>query len=168
MAGCKRTWTDIQLLHAVNKSYSMRQTLIELGLAPEGGSYRTVQKYIKILGIDTSHWLGKSWSKGKKVTTNPGRSLEEYLVYNGPYIQSFKLKKRLIKAGCLRDKCIICNINQWLGKNISLELDHINGDPLDNRIENLRILCPNCHSQTDTFRAKKRSRKDIINLSQTA
>ena len=61
------------------------------------------------------------------------------------------LKKRLVVEGLLEPKCAVCGINRWRGKPLSLELDHINGDRHDNRLENLRLLCPNCHSQTETY-----------------
>ena len=56
-------------------------------------------------------------------------------------------------------KCESCGISEWLGKPLSLELDYINGDRYDNRLQNLRILCPNCHAQTDTYRGKNKGKQ---------
>jgi len=81
--------------------------------------------------------------------------LDEILVDNSPYIGgSTHLKNKLLKLKLLVYKCYICNINDWNGKYLVLQLDHINGHKLDNRLNNLRLLCPNCHSQTETFCGK--------------
>lgn len=81
--------------------------------------------------------------------------LEDVLVENSTYTTSSRLKARLLKAGRLKEECSSCgNGPEWNGKPLSLQLDHINGINNDNRIENLRILCPNCHSQTDTYSGK--------------
>ena len=79
----------------------------------------------------------------------------EYLVENS-VVQSFKLKGRLIAEGLKEHKCECCGITEWNGKPAPIELDHINGNHHDNRLENLRILCPNCHAQTDTYRGKNK------------
>lgn len=82
--------------------------------------------------------------------------LEEILVENSTYLNTWRLKKKLVKVGLLEDKCIVCSQgNGWNGKPLSLHLDHINGINNDHRLENLRILCPNCHSQTETYAGKK-------------
>jgi Zn finger protein HypA/HybF involved in hydrogenase expression len=62
-----------------------------------------------------------------------------------------RLKARLISTGLKESRCERCGISDWLGRPLSLALHHMNGDRLDNRVENLQLLCPNCHSQTDTF-----------------
>lgn len=65
------------------------------------------------------------------------------------------LKRRLLKEGIIINKCEICNIDKWNGKELTCQLDHIDGDGKNNKLENLRMLCPNCHSQTETFSGKK-------------
>lgn len=68
------------------------------------------------------------------------------------------IKGRLVQLGLLEDACAECGATTWLGQPLSLHLHHVNGDPHDNRLENLQILCPNCHSQTDTFGGRNRGR----------
>lgn len=80
---------------------------------------------------------------------------EEILVEHSTYLGLASLKRRLLRAGLLTYHCYICGIKDWLGEKLSLELDHINGIPDDNRLENLRLLCPNCHSQTPTYKSKR-------------
>ena len=70
--------------------------------------------------------------------------------------QTLKLKNRLLKENILENKCSICGIDEWQGKEISLQLDHIDGDNHNHRLENLRLVCPNCHSQTDTYCGKNK------------
>ena len=97
-----------------------------------------------------------SGGKGTKKDwiANRAIDLNEILEGKHPQYQTFKLKNRLYSEGIKINQCEICNINSWNEMTIQCELDHINGNSSDHRLENLRILCPNCHSQTHTFRAK--------------
>ena len=90
--------------------------------------------------------------KGQSVTAK--YSLDEILIENSPYMSITRLKIRLINEGKMEYKCQNCGITEWLGKPITLQLDHINGVNNDHRLINLRFLCPNCHSQTDTYAGK--------------
>jgi len=158
-----RTWTDDQLIFAVKSSYSIANVLLQLGLKPTGGNYKTIENAIKRLQLNISHFTGKGHLKGK--THNWGRSkhLDDILSGVTDYSSSFKLKNRLLKEGLLSYKCYNedCNISSWRGKKLALQLDHINGVNTDHRLENLRLLCPNCHSQTDTF-AGKNKKKSVV------
>ena len=147
------TYSEQDLREAVKKSTSIRQVLEKLNIVPAGGNYQTTNRRIKKLNIDISHFTGQAWNKGKVI--GPKRSVEEYLVENS-VVQSFKLKSRLIAEGLKEHKCECCGITEWNGKPAPIELDHINGNHHDNRLENLRILCPNCHAQTDTYRGKNK------------
>lgn len=156
----KTRYTNEQLKLAVETSLSFRETLIKLGLCGDGGgnTYHLKEK-VKILGIDTSHFLGQGFLKGRKHNWNKKFPLEDKLKENTfiPGMSSFK--KRLINENVLEEKCYKCNIDEWQGEPLSLQLDHKNGDRNDNRKENLRLLCPNCHSQTTTFAGKNKNKR---------
>jgi hypothetical protein len=123
--------------------------------------HRYIRAKIGELGLDTNHFTGQSWSKGRSFPQGPRmRPLEEILVRGSTYRTS-ALRLRLIAAGLKDSRCEICGVVEWRGNALSLALDHINGDPTDNRLENLRILCPNCHSQTHTWCGRNaRARRD--------
>ncbi|MFA5967218.1 MAG: HNH endonuclease signature motif containing protein [Patescibacteria group bacterium] len=152
----KRSWTVVELKQAVRKSFSVRQVLLKLGLRPAGGNYEQIQQYIKECKLDANHFRGKGWNAGMTGIGKPRIPLEKILVRNSNF-QSFKLKKRLFCTGLKPRHCELCGWAQHsVTGHLPLELDHINGDRHDNRIKNLRILCPNCHSLTETYRGKKR------------
>ncbi|MFA5747180.1 MAG: HNH endonuclease [Candidatus Paceibacterota bacterium] len=154
----KRSWTAEQLKEAVKSSFSFRQVLGKLGLKQAGGNYDQIKKYTEEYKLDVSHFKGKGWSLGLCGIGKPRLSLEKILV-EGSYFQSFKLKKRLFSAGLKSQKCEICG---WAERTadgyLPLELDHINGNHRDNRIENLRVLCPNCHSLQPTHRGRNKKK----------
>ncbi len=155
----KVIWDKIKLHTIVQRSSSYRQVIQKLGLIPAGGNYAQVKKYIQLFKIDISHFKGKAWNKGKKGGGVFKYNLEEILIKDSSY-QSYKLKNRLFLSGLKKPFCEICG---WAKKTkdgrLPLELDHINGDNKDNRIENLRILCPNCHSLQLTHRGRNIKKK---------
>ena len=146
-----RKYSDEQFIEAVRASFSVRQVLEKLSLNPTGGNYSAFYRRCKSLSIDHSHFTGMLWSKDRIL--GPKRALSEYLE-NGSSITSHALRLRLLKEGLKSHACENCGLSEWLGNPIPLELDHINGISSDNRFENLRVLCPNCHYLTPTHRGK--------------
>lgn len=149
----KRTYTNDQFLQAVKDSTYMTEVLRKLGLST--GSGKSAKNLLKELNADTSHWIDINILKLNNFKTGLIETpIEDVLVENSKYVYS-DLKKKLLKYRLLEEKCYECELkSEWNDKPLVLQLDHINGTHNDNRIENLRLLCPNCHSQTETFCGK--------------
>lgn len=144
--------SDEEFKNIVSNANSYSDCLRALGLGTNGGSSTDILKRrIKELDCSIDHF-----NQTNKKSYQAKYSLEEILVENSSYANIASLKKRLIKEKVLEYKCAICGLTEWVNKPISLQLDHINGINNDHRIENLRFLCPNCHSQTDTFAGKNK------------
>jgi DNA-binding CsgD family transcriptional regulator/5-methylcytosine-specific restriction endonuclease McrA len=100
----------------------------------------------------------QSWNDAVKrgdVVSRPHALPVDQLLVAGARRSRFNLKCRLLGAGLKENRCELCGIDTWLGAPLSLALHHVNGDGLDNRLENLQLLCPNCHSQTENFSGRK-------------
>lgn len=160
----KRKWSQEELQRSLKKSRSLGQLLTFLGLRPVGGNYAQIKKYLQEAGLDYSHLRGRSWEKGLKRPFRPILSLAEILI-DGSSFQSFKLKRRLFDTGLKEKSCEMCGWAEYTPEGyLPLELDHINGIHTDNRLENLRVLCPNCHSLQPTHRGRsKKSQKKSLN-----
>lgn len=144
--------TKEQFAALIKKSNSYTEALAFFNFQNKGGNFRTLKARILSDNVDDSHIRNQ---------INLNRSvrqlipLNEILISNSPYDRTH-LKKRLLKEGLLKNECSECGQGpEWNGKPLSLQLDHINGISDDNRLENLRILCPHCHSQTATFAGKQ-------------
>lgn len=155
----KRTssiWTlDIEKFeHLVQISSTYKEVLLYFGLENKGNNFKTVKARILEHNIDDSHILFNKNNQRKLLS--PPKPLSDILVKNSLYANNSHLRKRLIKEGYLENICYECGQAPiWNGKPLVLQLDHINGNHTDNRVENLRILCPHCHSQTSTFSGKR-------------
>lgn len=140
-----RKWTEEELIEAVKTSSTLTEVVKKIGLRAAGGNYKTIKCHIERLNLDTSHFC-----PGAKRIRKP-RDLKEILTTDSQYPRQH-LKKRLINSGLLKEECAFCGqSNIWLGKKISLILDHINGVYNDNRLSNLRLLCPNCNGYLFTY-----------------
>ena len=131
----------------VKRSRSIAQVITALGLRHAGGNYAHLKQRLKTLQIDTSHFLGQHFMRGRAAWTR--LSWQSILVKQKTRRrqQAYLLRRALIEFGRMY-KCEKCgNIGEWQGEQLTLEVDHKNGDWLDNRPENIRFLCPNCHSQ---------------------
>ena len=134
---------------AVENSQSLGKALDLLGVHRGGKTYRYLRMLCEQWGIDCSF---PSRYAQKRIP------FDEIFIENSPYVNNrIELKKRLYEAGIFEEICIECgNGPVWNGKPLVLQLDHINGVNNDHRIENLRIMCPNCHTQTETYAGKRR------------
>ena len=142
----------------VEESHTYADVCRKIGWKPQGGNYRYVKKYIKELELDTSHFTMKGRiNSGVKYNE---KNVEDYLTTNS-YVKADRLKWKLFSTGLKEYKCEKCGRTHWEGEQISLQLHHINGDNTDNRLENLQILCPNCHSQTDNYCGANNRHDDV-------
>ena len=152
----KNKVTDKEFIEIVRNSLSIAEVIRKCNGVPAGGNYRSIKKRIAQLNLDTSHFTGQGWNVGERFKSPvKAKPLVEILTENSFY-QSYKLAKRLLKEGIKERKCECCGSTTWLDKDIPLELHHINGDNTDNRLENLQLLCPNCHAMTDNYRGKNK------------
>jgi hypothetical protein len=142
--------SDDDIIQAIRDSKTMSQACSKLPM-----SFNAFKRRATILGM----YLPNPGGKGTNKPYKNKASTEDILKGDYPQYQTFKLKKRLIDEGYLKNECSICGISEWNGKPLPLELDHIDGNPTNHNIKNLRMICPNCHSQTKTFRGKNKRKK---------
>lgn len=138
----KVKYTKEILESAVKQSYSVTSVLRLLNLKTSGSSHRHISQRIKVYGINTDHFI-KGSRDGKEILSDAGK-----------IISAETLRKRLLSSGILYT-CKECGVGaNWNNKPLTLQVDHINGIRTDNKLENLRLLCPNCHTQTSNYGVK--------------
>lgn len=154
----KRKYTQEQFIQAWLSSKTIGEVARKLGCNHSGGGYVVLRAAAEQLNLPTEHMIEYGLNVGPGYNHLKFIPLSEILIENSTYTNITRLKIRLLREGLLAAKCYEddCGLTEWKGKPISLQLDHVNGDKLDHRIENLRLLCPNCHSQTETFAGKNK------------
>ena len=161
----KHNYTIEQLNEIIITCDTFSEVCRKLSIPVFSGNIKTLKNKCNKNNIDYSHFKGRGWSKDKVIHNTIKIPLFTILVENSNYLGTSRIKKRLIKEGLKEDKCEICGISEWQGKPLSLQLHHINGVNNDHRIENLQILCPNCHTQTDNYGSKNiKSVRETIKL----
>ncbi len=162
-----RKYSREDLEIAVQQSFSWGAVLDHFGKRRTGGNYNAFQRRIKKFEIDVTHFKGMGWSRGltresDERVRNQAKKISNVLnslatnTHRG-HVGGSTLKQFLIRGGVPYECSIsICRISDWHGKPISLDVDHVNGDNEDQRLENLRFMCPNCHRQTGNWGSKNR------------
>lgn len=146
-----RTWTDSDLVTAVQQSTNMTAVVVRLGLRPAGGNYVSLTKHMARLGL-----------KGDFVRYIPPRrkSVGQEALKKGNRLKG-EVLKRLLRESGIKEVCLECgNTGSHNGKPLTLQVDHFDGDPTNNERSNLRFLCPNCHTQTPTYARRKYWKED--------
>ncbi|MGW7488020.1 HNH endonuclease [Streptomyces sp. NPDC054786] len=147
--------TEARLRELVACSRSNAEVVRRLGISPVGGNQAHIGRRIAELGIDTSHFTAVP-------RKHPKNTKRDHLVLGAPAdgrTGGERLRKEVLRRG-VPERCAICGTGvEWNGRPLRLEVDHLNGDWWDNRPANLRLLCPNCHAVTDTYRGRKPRRK---------
>ena len=150
------------MIAAIADSKSIASVIKKLNLHLSGGNYKTVHCFIKENNINIDHFTGKGWASKEfmsglaQFNTIP---MDKILNNEVSYKSSYRLKKRLIQEGYFEPRCYKCNGAEWMGEPMPLELEHINGNPFDNRLSNLTLLCPNCHALTPTHAGKNTGKR---------
>ncbi|WP_017948029.1 HNH endonuclease signature motif containing protein [Streptomyces tirandamycinicus] len=154
-------WTREILEAAVAESTNLCEVLRQLGVDVVGGQHTHIARRIRALEIDISHFTAPP--RTEKARGNHRRlTAEEILVENhsarGGRTPNRRLRRALLEWG-MSERCALCGMEPvWRGRRLLLEIDHIDGDWRNNRAENLRFVCPNCHSTTDTYRGRAKAR----------
>lgn len=151
-------FTPCELQKLLDTSDSYSDLLRKIGLNPKGSNPKTLHKIIEEykldetqLNINRKSLFSKCAEFAKRTNKIP---IEHILSNECPYYSSYNLLRRLVAEGYKEYCCEICGITDWMGKPISLQLDHLDGNHNNNALENLRVVCPNCHSQTETYAGK--------------
>jgi hypothetical protein len=147
-----------ELLEPIVKiSSSIAEVLRKLGLRQSGGNHSYITSRVKFYKLDTSHFIDPKFNLKPGINKLPHCQILTNDRLKGRRDSAYLLRRALLESG-IEHKCDVCNLPSiWNGKYLQLQIDHKNGDFVDNRIENLRFICGNCHTQTDTFGFKNSS-----------
>lgn len=160
----RNKYTKELLTEAIKKNLSWAGVCRSFGVQSATGTQTHLTRVAKRLELDTSHFTGQGWRKGRTFDKRP---LSDYLVENST-AKSDDIKKRLIAEGVKEKKCEICGGIKWNNEEMPLELHHKNRNHWDNRLENLQILCPNCHAQeTNHARVRKTAKRPVLETGDT-
>ena len=151
-------YTKEILSRAAQQSTGVSGVLRVLGLKFAGGNHAYITKLLQQFGVDTTHFLGSASNRGSTHKGGPERLHHASILVKdrlrGRKEHAFRLRRALLEAGVPHTCAICCQGPTWRGQVLTLEVDHQNGDTLDNALVNLRFLCPNCHSQTANYGSK--------------
>ncbi|MET8354405.1 MULTISPECIES: HNH endonuclease signature motif containing protein [unclassified Micromonospora] len=149
-------YTPEALAAAAAAARNITEVMRLLGIRVSGGSHAHISRQLKRFGVDTSHFTGSVHNRGVRWRRMSPEDLLVVLPEGSRRIPGVRLKRALATIG-LPESCEVCGVGStWQGGKLTLHVDHINGDFLDNQPQNLRLLCPNCHSQTSTYAGQRR------------
>jgi len=152
----------------VKESFSVMEVARKMGYKPSGGVHKFLKLKFKQYELDISHFKGRGWNKGmarendsrvNKIAEKIERKWEDVFRKDSD-VKNSVLLRRLVSSGKREYKCFVCSNRMWQNKPLRLHLHHLNGDNTDNREENLDLVCPNCHSQTETFSRGMKNKKE--------
>jgi len=150
----KRSFSEQAVVAAIQDTTltSVSAILKRLGKSPfGGGSHALIRRIATKYGLPTSHWLGQGWAKGKKRPEYVKNAVESLHRRQGAKIRGSDIIPRLIRDGVKKHQCEECKQKTWNKQPIALEIHHVDGDAKNNQIENIKLLCPNCHAQTPNY-----------------
>jgi len=152
--GKPRRWTDSNLRYEFPLATSVTDLIRRLGMSPSGGTHAAIIEHCNRLQLDASILLVKKSTNA----INDDMWVAQHMRV-GHLVRGVLIRERLARAGLLDEKCYVCGITEWLGHPAPLHVDHINGVHDDNRIENIRLLCANCHGLTETWGNRKTEKR---------
>ncbi len=148
-------FTRQEIEQFVKDSFSYAQLAKKCGYKG-GSSLQQIKQMVEQFELDVSHFTGQGWLAGRTYESKKYIQFNEYI--RSKYVQTNKLRKKLLKEGLKEHVCECCLNSMWNGVPIPLEVHHIDGDKNNNDLENLQLLCPNCHALTDTYRGRNTRR----------